>query len=124
MLTADQVSEFRSRGYLVVDDVLPHAVLDGVRAEYAGLMDTLYAGWQAEGRVPDGSGLDFWGKLSASYAAGCDWFQPMDISLPGDEITAETPFHFGPAVFYVALRRSVRGAAGRPGCQRRHTCRT
>jgi len=103
MLTADQVSEFRSRGYLVVEDVLPHAVLDGVRAEYLGLMDALYAGWQAQGRVPDGSDLDFWGKLSASYAAGCDWFQPMDISLPGDMIAPDCPMHFGPAIFDLVI---------------------
>ena len=27
---------------------------DPVRAEYAGLLDRLYAGWEAEGRVPPG----------------------------------------------------------------------
>jgi hypothetical protein len=43
--------------------------------------------------------LDFWGKLLSAYSAGCDYFQPMDISLPGDRIMADTPFHIGPAVF-------------------------
>jgi ectoine hydroxylase-related dioxygenase (phytanoyl-CoA dioxygenase family) len=37
--------------------------------------------------------------LLAAYRAGCDWFQPMDISLPGDRIRPDTPMHFGPAVF-------------------------
>lgn len=99
MLTTDQIAEFDSKGFLVVEDVLDTPRLDAIRAEYAGLMNRLYAGWQAEGRVPDGSDLDFWGKLMAAYQAGCDWFQPMDISLPGDQIYADTPFHFGPAVF-------------------------
>lgn len=99
MLNDAQVVQFRTDGYVVVEDVLPAPVLDAVRAEYGDLMDGLYAGWQASGRVPDGTGLDFWGKLAASYAAGCDWFQPMDISLPGGEIAPDTPVHFGPAIF-------------------------
>ncbi|MEO0403032.1 MAG: phytanoyl-CoA dioxygenase family protein [Pseudomonadota bacterium] len=104
MLTAAQVTEFKTQGYAVVDDVLPAQTLDAVRAEYSDLLDRLYAGWEAEGRVPDGAALDFWGKLSASYAAGCDWFQPMDISLPGDEIAADCPMHFGPAIFDLVVQ--------------------
>lgn len=107
MLTAAQVAQFETDGYLVIDSVLPAPVLEGVRAEYSDLMDDLYAAWQAEGRVPDGADLDFWGKLAASYAAGCDWFQPMDISLPGDEITADTPMHFGPAIFDLVMHERL-----------------
>ncbi len=103
MLTAAQVAQFRTKGYLVVDGVLPEAILDGVRTEYATLMDGLYARWQTEGQVPDGAGMDFWDKLSASYAAGCDWFQPMDISLPGGDITPDCPMHFGPAIFDLVM---------------------
>jgi len=99
MLTPAQIEQFETMGYLVVNDVLDPARLAAIEAEYAGVMDHLYAGWQAQGRVSDGAGLDFWGKLLAAYTAGCDWFQPMDISLPGDQIQADTPFHFGPAVF-------------------------
>ncbi|MGB3278174.1 MAG: phytanoyl-CoA dioxygenase family protein [Pseudorhodobacter sp.] len=99
MLSQHQISEFENNGYLVVEDVLDQDTLAAIRAEYAALMDRLYAGWQAAGQVPDGAGLDFWGKLLAAYSAGCDWFQPMDISLPGDQIYEDTPFHFGPAVF-------------------------
>ncbi|MEL6450371.1 MAG: phytanoyl-CoA dioxygenase family protein [Pseudomonadota bacterium] len=99
MLTAAQVSDFRTQGYLVVEDVLPRDTLGAVRAEYAALMDRLYADWEAQGRVPAGTALNFWDKLSASYAAGCDWFQPMDISLPGDQIAPDCPMHFGPAIF-------------------------
>lgn len=107
MLSAAQVAQFNTEGYLVVDDVLPAAVLEGVRAEYADLMDRLYAQWEVEGRVPAGRTLDFWAKLSAAYAAGCDWFQPMDISLPGGEIAADTPMHFGPAIFDLVLHGRI-----------------
>ena len=99
MLTQEQIDHFETRGYLVVEDVLDPAILDAVRAEYAALLDDLYAGWRAAGRVGAPVTPDFRGKLLTAYRAGCDWFQPMDISLPGDEITEDTPFHFGPAVF-------------------------
>ena len=98
-LTPAQRRQFETDGYLVLEDVLPEAVLAAVRAEYAALMDRLHDGWVAEGVLPPAGALDFWGKLRVAYEAGCDWFQPMDISLPGDEIAADTPFHFGPAVF-------------------------
>ncbi|MBP0481681.1 phytanoyl-CoA dioxygenase family protein [Sagittula sp. M10.9X] len=99
MLTPDQITRFETEGYLVVDNVLDRSALDAVKAEYADLLDRLYSGWEAEGRVPPAGDQDFWQKLLTSYAAGCDWFQPMDISLPGGDITPDTPFHFGPAVF-------------------------
>lgn len=99
VLTQDQLNQFETEGVLVVPDVLPISTLEAVRAEYADLLDALYDTWHAEGRVPNPEGLDFWQKLLVSYRAGCDWFQPMDISLPGGEIEADTPFHFGPAVF-------------------------
>ena len=107
MLPTAQVTQFRTDGYLVIEEVLPAPVLDGVRAEYAGVMDRLYRQWQAEGRVPDGTGMGFWDKLSASYAAGCDWFQPMDISLPGGEISPDCPMHFGPAIFDLVVHKRL-----------------
>ncbi len=98
MLSAAQIDRFHRQGYLVVEDVLEPARLSAVHREYHSLMDRLYAGWAEAGRVPAGvSG--FWDQLRTSYEAGCDWFQPMDISLPGDTIRTDTPFHFGPAVF-------------------------
>lgn len=100
MLNPDQIDQFRSEGFLVVPDVVPQITRDAVADEYATLLDQLYAGWHAQGQVsaePDT--LNFWEKLQISYDAGCDWFQPMDISLPGGVILADTPMHFGPAVF-------------------------
>lgn len=97
MLSPAQIASFHDDGFLVVEDVLSPAVLTALRAEYAGLMDRLYADWQAEGRVPEATGFD--ARLLAAYRAGCDWFQPMDISLPGGRIASDTPMHFGPSVF-------------------------
>ena len=100
MLTPAQIQHFDDQGYLVVENVLDQAsVLDPVRAEYAALMDDLYDVWHAEGRVPAPIDMGFYDKLLTAYEARCDWFQPMDISLPATEVTPDTPFHFGPAVF-------------------------
>lgn len=99
MLSQAQIDTFENQGVLVVEDLLSPDLLHAIRAEYAALLDGLYAGWQRAGRVPEPGSASFWDKLLTSYKAGCDWFQPMDISLPGDEITPDTPFHFGPAVF-------------------------
>ncbi len=99
MLTRDQIDRFDRDGFLVVEDVLSPALLARIHADYAWLLDNLYAGWHREGRVPAPDGLDFRDKLLTSYKAGCDWFQPMDISLPGDAIQPDTPFHFSATVF-------------------------
>lgn len=101
MLNAEQISFFEQNGYLVVDDVFDQdAIIKPVREEYAHLMLNLYRDWYENGLVgiaPEK--LDFDGQLLEAYKAGCDWFQPMDISLPGDEIKEDTPMHFGPAIF-------------------------
>ncbi len=99
MLTADDVRFYDDNGYIVVEDVLnQQMVLDPVRKEYAGLLDQLYDGWHAQGLLPPPGAMGFWDKLLTAYRAGCDWFQPFDISLPGGQIAGDTPFHFGQAV--------------------------
>lgn len=101
MLTTAQLTEFEENGYLVIEDVLhSELVLKPILREYAEILDGLYDDWFARGEVrKDPRGLSFDEKLLEAYRAGCDWFQPMDISLPGDEIHDDTPMHFGPAVF-------------------------
>lgn len=101
MLTLEQIEFYEREGYLVVEDVLSQdRVIKPILAEYEALLDELYAEWYEAGRVVEAPDeLDFYGKLLAAYRADCDWFQPMDISLPGDEIKADTPMHTGPAVF-------------------------
>ncbi len=92
MLTEAQIDHFDTHGWLVVEGVLDDTTLGPVRAEYETLLDDLCTGWGI-------GGDSFQEKLIRAYKAGHDWFQPMDISLPGDRITADTPMHFGPAVF-------------------------
>ncbi len=101
MLNRQQRSFFEENGYLVVEDVFDHhQVIEPIRAEYDTLLAGLYSDWHEQGLVSTPpQQLDFDGRLLQAYKAGCDWFQPMDISLPGDEIAADTPMHFGPAVF-------------------------
>lgn len=108
MLTEAQVDQFRNQGYLAVENVVDEATLDEVRKEYTGLMDRLYADWHRQGLVKAATdGMTFWDKLDQCYRAGFDWFQPLDISLPHSDIRADTPMHFGPAVFDMVTHRNI-----------------
>lgn len=98
MLTKIDLAHFQDHGYVVVDGLLDQMTLDAVRAEYASLMDQLYDAWASDG-LTEASDLSFWGKLDRCVAAGFDWYQPFDISLPHAGIRDDTPMHFGPAVF-------------------------
>ncbi|WP_136440600.1 phytanoyl-CoA dioxygenase family protein [Pacificoceanicola onchidii] len=98
-LTPEQIAFFDSQGYLIVEDVLDQTTLAAVKSEYSALLDQMYDRWHADGQVPPAGTQDFFEKLLTGYKAGCEWFQPMDISLPGSKIEADTPFHCGPAVF-------------------------
>jgi phytanoyl-CoA hydroxylase len=100
MLSPTQITKFRTDGYLVLPDIIPKDILVRLKSEYADLINDLYAGWYKQGLVKTPPQLlGFWEKLLCAYQAGCDYFQPMDISLPGDRIKKDTPFHIGPAVF-------------------------
>lgn len=101
MLSDAQLQFFEKNGYIVLEDVLDQAsVVAPIKHEYAMLLDQLCAGWINDCRLKQfTTDADFEDKLLAAYLAGCDWFQPMDISLPGDRIAPDTPMHFGPAVF-------------------------
>lgn len=101
MLSDAQLQFFEENGYLVLEDVLDQtSVISPIKSEYAELLDQLCSGWVDEGALESLShNADFEDKLLAAYLAGCDWFQPMDISLPGDRIVSDTPMHFGPAIF-------------------------
>jgi len=114
MLTDQQVEQFNTDGYLVLEDVIDEATRQSVIAEYATLMDQLYDGWAAEGKVPAATpGMGFWDKLDVAFKAGIEWYQPMDISLPHADITEDTPMHFGPAVFDMARHPRILDIAER-----------
>jgi len=108
MLTQEQVDHFRTKGYLVVENLLDEKSLKAVRQEYADRMNELYAGWEAKGLVkPSFDGMDFWQKLDQCNKGGFDWYQPFDISLPHDDITEETQMHFGPAIFDIVTHKNI-----------------
>lgn len=109
MLDQKQRELFEQQGYLVIENVFDQqSVLDPVREEYSALLNQLYQKWFDEGAVSvSPTGLNFWEKLLFAYQAGCDWFQPMDISLPGDRISADTPMHFGPAIFNLVTHNQL-----------------
>ncbi|MEM9584973.1 MAG: phytanoyl-CoA dioxygenase family protein [Pseudomonadota bacterium] len=91
MLNPRQIESFHTKGYLVLHDVLTDK-LPAVIAEYETVLDHLCAAWGVRG-------VDFEDKIIRAYMQGNEWFQPLDISLPGDRIFANTPMHQGPAVF-------------------------
>lgn len=108
MLSQDQIDHFETQGFLVVEDLLDPDTLQRIRAEYDVLMDQNYAAWAEAGRVPKPSpDMGFFDKIDACVKAGVEWYQPFDISLPGDGITADTPMHFGPAVFDMVTHRNI-----------------
>ena len=112
MLSDTQIEAFKTDGYLIVEDVVDTGTLERIKREYAVRMDGMYADWFANGQVADPpDGLNFWAKLDRARAAGLEWFQPLDISLPGDEISEDTPFHFGPAVFDLITHPRILGIA-------------
>ncbi|MEP3045672.1 MAG: phytanoyl-CoA dioxygenase family protein [Roseibium sp.] len=108
MLSPEQLEHFRTKGYLVIENLIDEQTLDKVKAEYSGVMDKLYDGWFHDDLVqkaPDG--LSFWEKLDVAYRGGFDWYQPFDISLPHADIKTDTPMHFGPAVFDMTTHKNI-----------------
>lgn len=101
MLSEAEIQRFHDEGYLVVDNVVDReAVLAPLVAEYEALLAQLREQWVADGDLAaDAPGVTFQEQVSSAYAAGLDYFQPLDISLPGGAISADTPFHAGPAAF-------------------------
>lgn len=108
MLSPDQLDHFRTKGYLVIENLIDDQTLEAVKAEYSEVMDALYDGWYRDGLVQrNPEGLSFWEKLDVAYRGGFEWYQPFDISLPHSDITADTPMHFGPAVFGMATHKNI-----------------
>ncbi len=101
MLDSRQLGFLEENGFLVVENVLDHdRTIAPLRREYEELARSIGEGWVAESKLdPVALGGSFEDWIIASYRAGLDYFQPMDISLPPGEITPEIPFHAGPAIF-------------------------
>ncbi len=101
MLSNDQIEFFNLNGYLVIEDVVnQRTILDPIRDEYGLLLDRLISDWVKKNKVSKKIiNLNFQEKLLETYKLGLDWFQPFDISLPGDTIKVDTPMHFSSNMF-------------------------
>lgn len=101
-LTQAQVAQFHREGYLVVDDLFdPAEDIDPVIAEYETVLDTLadelYAAEKITSTYAD---LPFSQRLIEIYReSGKVHAQYFDFSLHGANVTEETQFWVGPAVF-------------------------
>ena len=93
MLSDAQIAAFERDGFIVVEDVVTD-ILPDIRAEYAAIMDGLWADWAL-----DDPATGFEQRIISAYRAGREYFQPMDISLPLEDFEPDVPFHAGPAVF-------------------------
>lgn len=109
MLNQTQLDQFNTRGYLVIENVITPQHLEAVHIEYKALFSQLYQEWYANGLVKaNPKGLSFWEMLDDCYSAkGFDWYQPLDISLPADNICEDTPMHHGPAIFDIVTNEHL-----------------
>jgi phytanoyl-CoA hydroxylase len=101
-LSTQQIEQFRTDGYLVVEGLLdPERDLDPVIAEYEGVLDRLATELFESGVISSTyAGLPFSDRLVRVYAeSGKVHAQYFDFSLPQSGITEQTPFWTGPAVF-------------------------
>lgn len=108
MLSPTQQHQFYEQGYLVIENVIDSMRLEALRMEYATLLNTQYHQWRQQDLL-DGLPVvtEFWQQLAQCSAAGLDWFQPLDISLPFDNIRTDTPMHFGPAIFDIVTNPHI-----------------
>lgn len=109
MLTPLQKAQFDRDGYLVLDSpVLSLAYRSALFSEYNAVLDDLYETWYSAGLVSSlPADLNFTDKLLESYVRGLDWFQNLDISLPGTPVTDKTPVHLGRAVFDILTNERI-----------------
>jgi phytanoyl-CoA hydroxylase len=101
-LTVDQMDQFESEGYLVVDELFePERDLDPVISEYTTVLERLATDLYEAGRIRDVyADLPFSERLINIYIESGEVFaQYFDFSLPQSGISHETPIWTGPAVF-------------------------
>lgn len=101
MLNNEQLEFFETNGYLVVGNVFnAERIINPVISEYETVLDGLIKTWITEGKlIPPPDDANFQDKLIHAYKNGCDYFQPLDISLPTGDIEPNCPFHAGSAIF-------------------------
>ena len=101
-LTQEQLAQFHREGYVVVEGLLDPAVdIAPVIAEYECVLDTLAADLYAQGQISSTfADLPFSKQLiEICKESGKVHAQYFDFSLHGANVTEETKFWVGPAVF-------------------------
>jgi ectoine hydroxylase-related dioxygenase (phytanoyl-CoA dioxygenase family) len=103
-LSQEQVRQFEEQGYLLVRDLLdPEQDLDPVIKEYEGVLDRLIDRLIDKGEIASRYEELPFGKrvIAIQNETGRGLVQHFDFSLPKVNITTETPFWVGEAVFNV-----------------------
>ncbi|MEM9476955.1 MAG: phytanoyl-CoA dioxygenase family protein [Pseudomonadota bacterium] len=108
MLSHNQKDQFERYGYLAIESLIDDAALDAIRSEYATVVNNLYEGWYADGKVSVPSeGLSFWEKLDQGQVNQLDVHQPLTICLPDCAVEADSPMHMGPAIFGLVRHQRI-----------------
>lgn len=101
MLTAQQVDQFQTDGFLLVENVIPpRRYLDPVIKEYEDVLSRLANDLYDDGKLESTyADLSFGQRVTRIYAeTGRSHAQYFDFSLPFRDVTEQTPFWAGQAV--------------------------
>ena len=102
MLNEKQIKTFQNQGFLLVEQVLdPIEILDPIISEYTILLDDLVRGLIAEGKLTESfEDLDFRSRMTEVFKATGETFaQYFNMCLPLLNVSKDTPFWTGPAIF-------------------------
>jgi len=111
MLSADQTTQFDAQGYLLVEQVLdPTTALDPIVDEYDSLLNELATDLFARGEISETyADLDFRTRMTKVYAeTGRTFAQYFNLSLPIIDVSEDTPFWTGPAIFNLIKTPALR----------------
>lgn len=100
-LTATQLDRLDADGYVVVEQLIGHDVLDALVAEYEHVLDQLAGELHAAGAIADTyAGLPFSERfIRIEVETNETNAQYFDFSLPQGNVRHDTPMWLGPAVF-------------------------
>ena len=95
MLHKNQIEEFQSQGYLLVEKVLdPVKILDPIISEYTTVLDGLVRSLMASGKLTESfEDLDFRARMTEVFkATGEKYAQYFNLCLPLTNLSKDTPF--------------------------------
>ena len=101
-MTKEQLDHFDHFGFVAVEGVIdPKNVIDPVIDEYAGVLDNLAEKLRAEEKITSKyEGLEFGDRVTKIYAESGEVHNKyFDFTLSQANVTHDTPFWVGPAVF-------------------------